>query len=461
MNFTKKHYIMMKLKLTNSLIFFSLLFFGYIQAQESKYGKKIDGVSAVIDNEIIIQSEIDRDFESAKQQGASIDNKCSFIENLLVQKLIVSKAKQDTLISVSEERVAAAADAKIAKFRASGASENQLLKTFGFPNMTDFRNYVIDLTRDEFYMSEKRQSVVKDIDASPKEARAFFEENKNELPDVNEQIELSQIIIYPEITEAHKKEIIEKLNKIKTDIENGDDFGTKASLYSDDPGSSSKGGLYENISRGKFVPEFDAVAFNLEEGEISKPVETEFGFHIIKLEKRLGQNINVRHILIKPEFTSEEIKIAKDSLNGIKKEITGGKITFEEAARRYSKDKFTRFNGGKIINPASQESKFERSNLPIQQIYAIAGLEKNDLTDVFEIEHDRKKAIALMRVDNVIPAHKMDIKTDYAHLNNITKQHLQQDQLYKWIKEVLPETYVELNGELKKCNFNFNWKKEM
>ncbi|MCT7904842.1 Peptidyl-prolyl cis-trans isomerase surA [Candidatus Ornithobacterium hominis] len=449
---------MTKLKLNNFLLLFSLLFYSVLQAQNINYGTKVDGVSAVIGDEIVIQSEIDRDFEMAKQQGAKIDDKCSFIENFLVQKLILSKAKIDTLISVSNERAAAEADARIANIRSRGSDE-QILQAYGFANMAEFRNYVIELQKENTLVAEKQRSIVKDVDASPKEVREFFEQHKNELPDIGEQIEISQIIIYPELTENHKQEIKDRLIKIKKDIEDGDDFKTKASLYSDDPGSASNGGLYENVSRGKFVPEFDAIAFNLQEGEISEPVETEFGFHIIKLDKRLGQNINVRHILIKPVYTQDELNTAKDSLNRIKKEIQSGKITFEEAARRYSKDKFTRFNGGKIINPSTQESRFERSDLPTTQLYAIAGLNKGDFSDIFELEHDRKKALGLIRVDDIIPAHKIDIKTDYSRLSNITKQQLQQEKLYQWVREKLPETYIKLNRDLMNCNFDFNWKK--
>lgn len=450
---------MMKLNLNNLLVLISLLCTSVLQAQNiNNYGTKIDGVSAVIGNEIIIQSEIDRDFEMAQQQGAKINDKCSFIENFLIQKLVLSQAKIDTLINVSDERATAEADARIASIRSRGSDE-QILQAYGFANMAEFRNYVIELQKENTLVSEKQRSIVKDVDASPKDVHDFFEQHKNELPDIGEQIEISQIIIYPELTEKHKQEIKDRLLKIKKDIENGDDFGTKASLYSDDTGSASKGGLFENISRGKFVPEFDAVAFNLQEGEISDPIETEFGFHIIKLDKRLGQNINVRHILLKPVYTQEELNSTKDSLNNIKKEIQSGKITFEEAARRYSKDKFTRFNGGKIINPTTQESRFERSDLPTTQLYAIAGLKKNEFSDVFELEHDRKKALGLIRVDDIIPAHKIDIKTDYSRLSNITKQQLQQEKLHKWVKEKLPETYIKLNRDLMNCDFDFNWKK--
>ncbi|MGI9527667.1 MAG: peptidylprolyl isomerase [Weeksellaceae bacterium] len=446
---------MMRLKEIKALHIFTMMLLPLLGFSQEK---KIDGVAAVVGNEVILESDIQRDYQLAQQQGVEMTDKCAFVSNMLVQKMVLHHAKNDTLVAVADERVKARARQVLEDFKSRG-SEEEILSVYGVKTMAELQNEIEILVKDNQLVEKKRGLIEKDIDASPIEVKDFFNTYQSELPEMKEEVELSHIVIHPEITETHKEEIRKKLLGIKKEIEEGASFATKAILYSDDPGSKDKGGLYENIKRGTFVPEFDAVAFNLEEGEISDPVETQFGFHLIQLDKRKGQAIDVRHILVSAEPTTEEMAEARHLIDSIKTKIKDREMTFKEAAKQYSVDKYTRYNGGKLTNMQNGETKFERSSLPTKQVYAIAGLQPGDISDAFETEHDRKKALEILKLDNIIPAHKLSLETDYTRIKNMAVQQKKQEKLFDWIREELSDTFIKIHEDYQSCNFDFNWTK--
>lgn len=447
---------MTRLKKIKPLHIFIILLFPILGlAQE----KKIDGVAAVVGNEVILESDIQRDFILAQQQGMEMTDKCAFVNNMLVQKMVLHHAKIDTLVAVSNERARDRALQVLEDFKKRG-SEDEILAVYGVKTMAELQNELEILVKDNQLIEKKRDLIEKGVDASPVEVKDFFNTYEKELPQLKEEVEMSHIVIHPSITQAHKDEIIKKLLDMKKEIQEGASFATKAILYSEDPGSKDNGGLYENIKRGTFVPEFDAVAFNLEEGEISDPVETKFGFHLIQLEKRKGQAIDVRHILITAEPTAEEMTEARHLIDSIKTQIAEGKLSFKEAAKRYSVDKYTRYNGGKLVNNQNGETKFERSSLPTKQVYAIAGLNAGDISEPFETEYERTKALEILRLDNIIPSHKLALDTDYTRIKNMTIQQKKQEKLFEWIRENLSDTFVKIHKDYQDCDFEFNWVKK-
>ncbi len=444
----------------NLLLPFIALFIGVlISAQPAPNGTKVDGVAAVVGDEIILTSDIQRDYELSKQRYGEDIDLCAFVDNTLLQKMILFHAKSDTLIEISNERIKQQAQRVVEDFRSRGSDE-EVMRMYGVRTMPELQKEIEILVKESQLVQEKQKRIENDIDASPEEVREFYAKHENELPKVQEEVELSHIVMFPILTEKHKQEIIDKLKGIKKEIEEGASFETKAILYSEDEGSKDKGGLYENIKRGTFVPEFDAVAFNLQEGEISDPVETEFGFHIIQLEKRLGQAINVRHILIKSTPNESEIKTAMDEMEVLKTRIENGEITFKEAALKYSSDKYTKYNGGVMVNPQTGEDKFERSNLSTKRIYAIAGLDAGAITKPYEIDFERKPAIEMLQLNEVIPAHKITLDTDYTRLKNLTELEKKQDVLYDWLKMHLNETFITISDDYSHCDFEVNWLKK-
>lgn len=419
---------------------------------------KIDGVAAVVGDEIILNSDVERDYIQALAQGFEIENRCDFMENILVEKLLLTKAKEDTLINITNDQVDRQVDATVQRFLMQG-SEDEILTYFGFNTMPEFKQELRGIMRDQAYISEKQEMISRGLDATPEEVRLFYEQYHSELPEIPEEVSLSHIVIYPEISEENEQKVIDALKMHKKDIEEGSSFATKAILYSDDPGSSSNGGLITNVKRGQMVPEFDAVVFNLQEGQISEPFKTDFGYHIAMLEKRRGQELDVRHILMQLKPTPEEIELSKRKLDSIMIEVEKGNMTFKEAAFQFSVDKYTKFNGGRMMDAQTGEDKIEKSKLPANLLAELSRLNDGDISTAFEDEFNRQKVIRVIKLEETIPAHKINMETDYARLKNLTISTKRQEKVMEYVEEQILDTFININDEYADCEFRLDWKK--
>lgn len=421
---------------------------------------KLDGIAAVVGDQIVLESDVERDFILSKEQGLNVANKCEFLNDILMEKMLIERAKQDTLISVTQDEVTRSLNAQIEDFKQRAGSEENVLKFFGFRTMAEMKNEMKFVVEDNIFSRQKRSMIVNGLDATPEEVRAFFNKNQSELPDVKEEITLSHIMMYPEVSQENEQKIVDQLAEIKREIEEGSSFATKAILYSEDPGSSNNGGLYKKVTRGKMVKEFDAVAFNLEEGEVSDPFKTEFGYHIIKLDKRRGQELDLRHILIALKPTEEEMKNTIDKLDSIRVLINEGKMTFKEAAVRFSEDKYTKYNEGNLMNPQSGEDRFEKINLPLGEFSAVAGVTEGEMSSVFADEYQNKKVVRLVRVNKIYPEHKINYEDDYYRIKQFAIRFKEQEVLVDWVKKQVPDAFIKIGQDYKGCDFPINWEKK-
>lgn len=419
---------------------------------------KLDGVAAVVGGEIILDSDIERDYVQAKAQGFQIENQCEFLENILIDKVLLSKAKEDTLINITDDQVTRQVDGTIQRFLTQG-SEREILNFFGYNTMAEFKQELRGIMKDQAYAQEKQGLITKGIDATPEEVRVFYEQYKNELPDVPEEVEINHIVVYPDIFPQNEQKVIDQLSQIKKEVEEGASFATKAILYSQDPGSATNGGLITKVTRGMMVPEFDAIVFNLQEGEISEPFKTDFGYHIAMMEKRRGQEVDVRHILIQLNPTPEEIAITKSKLDSLSLLVAKGELTFKEIAFRYSVDKYTKYNGGRLTDNQTGEDRLERSKLPAKTLVAITGIDEGEISSTFEDEFDRRPVLKIVQLNRVVPAHKVNYETDYSRLKNMTINTKRQEILMKWVSEQIPDTFIKVDEEYDNCEFKLNWKK--
>ncbi len=423
-----------------------------------KKGDLVDGISAVVGDEIVLESDILEQQNYAIQQGAAQTNKCEFMEQILSNKLLIYKAKKDTLIQDRTAAIRAQAGDKYNQILSQFPSERAMLDSYKFRSSYEMKNVIEKMDIDNYYAQSKYALITDKVNITPNEVTDFYNAFKYQLPQVKDEVVLSKIVMFPKLTDAHKQEIIDKLKKIKQDILNGESFENKARIYSDDPGSAANGGLYTNIGRGKMVKIFEATALNLQEGEISDPVESEFGFHIIQLVKKSGKLYDARHILLKAEPNAEEIAAAKAEMEQIRKDILEGKITFKDAAYKYSDDKNTKFNAG-VIPAEDGSDRQEKINLPATVAYQIAGLNKGDLTEVFMDELNQKKAVVLMKVNDIIPEHSLDIATDFERIKSFALNKKKNEVLEKWVKENLADTFISLDNRYKDCQFKTDWNK--
>ena len=423
-----------------------------------KKGDLVDGISAVVGDEIVLESDILEQQNYAIQQGAAQTNKCEFMEQILSNKLLIYKAKKDTLIQDRTAAIRAQAGDKYNQILSQFPSERAMLDSYKFRSSYEMKNVIEKMDIDNYYAQSKYALITDKVNITPNEVTDFYNAFKYQLPQVKDEVVLSKIVMFPKLTDAHKQEIIDKLKKIKQDILNGETFENKARIYSDDPGSAANGGLYTNIGRGKMVKIFEATALNLQEGEISDPVESEFGFHIIQLVKKSGKLYDARHILLKAEPNAEEIATAKAEMEQIRKDILEGKTTFKDAAYKHSDDKNTKFNAG-VIPAEDGSDRQEKINLPATVAYQIAGVNKGDLTEVFMDELNQKKAVVLMKVNDIIPEHSLDIATDFERIKSFAPDKKKRETLEKWVKENLADTFISLDNRYKDCQFKTDWNK--
>ncbi|MBW3522807.1 peptidylprolyl isomerase [Chryseobacterium sp. NKUCC03_KSP] len=448
-----------KLKITFLLGVFTMLFSGNINAQLKK-GQLVDGIAAVIGDEIVLESDVEEQMNYGKQQGASTTDRCEFLENLINNKLLVYEAKRDTLIDNRSAAIKEGVNAKYSQMLSQFPDEKSMLAAYKFRNQYEMKNAIEKIDTDQYYGQAKYQRITEKADVTPNEVTDFFNLYKSQLPEIKDEVSLSQIMVYPKLTEAHKDELINKLKKIKADIAGGESFESQARIYSEDPGSAANGGLYKNINKGQMVKPFEAAALNLQEGEMSEPVESEFGYHLIQLIKKSGKNYDARHILLNATPTDAEITTAKQKLDSIRGLVLAEKLSFKDAAFKFSDDKKTKFNAG-ILTGQDGSSKIERESISGVISYELAGLNKNDITTAFDDEDERKrKVVKIIKIEDVIPAHQITLETDYDRIKQMALNKKKSEMIEKFVNSKLPTTFISIDGRYDTCDFKGNWKKE-
>ena len=446
----------------NTTFFLFLLFSFAIEAQERE---KIDGVAAVVGDFLILSSDIQKQYTQLQVSGISMDNinECQVFGKLLEDKLYQHHAIQDS-IEVDQQEINSFVDQQINAIANQIGSMEKLLDYYKKDSEQDLRSEMIELNRSTELSKRMQQSIIDDIEITPEEVRQFFNSiPKNERPVFGTELRVSQIVVYPKVSQIEKDKVIRRLEEFKADvIDNGASFISKAVLYSQDPGSRSKGGKYSiNRKTSQMMREFNEVAFSLSEGEISDPFETEAGYHIIFLEKIRGQEYDVRHILLRPEISKKEIDLAKERINSIREKIISNQITFSNAAREASDEVETKNDGGLLINPETQDYSFELTKMDPELYSQIANLKEGEISTVFQDE-DRINRIKfkILTVSNRYDEHVADFSKDYIKIQKLALQNKQLKEIENWQAQKIDETYIKINNDFKDCEFFSNWLKK-
>jgi peptidyl-prolyl cis-trans isomerase SurA len=429
---------------------------------QSNQKQKIDGVIATVGDYIILDSDIDKSYLELSSQGNSIKDitRCQMLGKLLEDKLYAHQAIQDS-VKVTDSEVKGMMDDRVNYMVEQLGSLDKVVKYYKKNSEEEFRTYFFDILKEQKLTSEMQKKIIEAVEITPEEVRNFFKTIPvAELPVFGAEMEVAQIVITPKVSEAEKQKVIDKLNSFKKEIQEGSSFATKAVLYSQDPGSRSNGGYYKMNRKTPFVKEFKDVAFGLAEGEISAPFETDFGYHIIYVEKIKGQEIELRHILLTPAVSEESLKEAKDKITLIRKRIEDKEITFAQAARTLSDEKETRANGGALINPKTQDSRFELTKMDPSLYGQVSNLKEGEITAPFMEDEQGKKKFKLITVTNRINEHTADYAKDYIKIKELALKEKQIKAIGKWFDEKIKETYIKIIGEYRDCAFTNNWLKK-
>lgn len=435
------------------------------KALEKDGKKKVDGIIATVGDYLILDSDIDLEYIELKNQEVAIEeiSRCQLLGKLMEEKLYAHQARLDTTIVVADAEINNMMQERLDYMVQQIGSMEKVIKYYNRKDEEDFRTFFFDILKTNKLTAEMQNKVVDAVEITPEEVRTFFKKlEKDELPQFGAEVEVAQIIIEPKVTQEDKQKAIDRLNEIRNDVlNNGASFTTRAVLYSQDPGSRSSGGYYKMNRKTPFVKEFKDVAFGLAEGEISKPFETEFGFHIILVEKIRGQEIELRHILIIPTVTEKAINEAKEKADDLRKKLENKELTFAEAARSFSDEKETRTNGGTLINPQTQDTKFELTKMDPQLYSVVSELKEGDLSRVLADEDRRgTKRFKIMTVTKRIDPHTADYAVDYVKIRDLALKEKQIEAIGKWTEEKIKETYIRVNPQYRNCEFTNNWLKK-
>jgi peptidyl-prolyl cis-trans isomerase SurA len=450
------------MRLISHLIFLFLTSF-FIQAQEELAERiKIDGVSSVVGDYVLLDSDIDKAMLEMESQGMDIKgvSKCQLLGKLMEDKLYAHHAIQDSL-EISVEEVYATVDQIIDNFTRQLGSIEKVLEFYDKEDEASFRQDIFEINKIQKLSSMMQSQIIENVEVTPEEVRVFFESiPKIDLPTFGTELEISQIVLEPEVSDDEKERIISQLRSFREDVlENGASFGSKAILYSQDPGSRATGGKYTlNRKRPQMVKEFRDEAFSLEEGEISEPFKTDFGWHILMVDKIRGQEVDVRHILLTPRIDPTQLNEAKSKLDTIRKRIIDKEITFKDAALAFSSEKETKYNGGILINPQTGDTRFELTNLDPVLFSQIRNLEDNEISAPL-MEEDRSglKKYKILMVSNRFDEHRADYSTDYVRIKSLALKEKQLNEIQEWMQDKIENTYIYLNKSNRNCDFVNNW----
>lgn len=421
---------------------------------EASEGILIDKIIAKVDNNIILKSDLERAYLDYLANGgrASERNKCGLLAQLISGKMMIAKAEIDSVI-VSEEQV----DRNLEdRFRAIlgqfGGSEEQLEQYYG-KTMEEIKSDVRDQVKEQLTVQMMQQHITADITVTPAEVKRFFNRiPQDSLPYFSTEVEVSQIVKKPETGEKQKNEAREKLLELRKRIVAGEDFAAIAREYSEGP-SARTGGDLGFASRGSMVPEYEAVALRLKPGEISMPVETEFGLHLIQLVERRGNEYHSRHILLMPEPSEFDIKQAENYLDSLKNEIEAGKISFAKAAKEYSEDVYTAGNGGYFTDDLGG-TRISTENLdPVVFFTVTDSMQVGEISKPIRFRtDDGKQAVRILYYKSKTLPHQANLKDDWQKIRNAALEQKKMRILNEWFDKAREEVFINIDDEYQACN---------
>jgi peptidyl-prolyl cis-trans isomerase SurA len=431
--------------------------------QTNAQDKVVDQIVAVVGKNIILKSDIEDMYQQQQAQGITSDGdmKCEILENLLVEKLLLAEAELDTTITVSDSQINQNLEQQIQYYISHLGSEKEVEAYFK-KSIIEIKADLQDVIKNRQMTQQMQGKILDKVTITPAEVRYHFRNlPEKEIPQIDAQIEYAQITVLPEITLEEEDRIKAQLRELKRKIESGESsFAAMAALYSED-GAARNGGELDYMGRGNLDPAYAAAAFNLKNDKISNVVKSDFGYHIIQVVDRKGEQIKTRHIILKPKVSPEAMKKSFGRIDSIADFIRKGTIKFEEAALNYSYDKNSRNNGGVVINPETGESKWKMSELDPDVSKVIAKMNINEISKPFQSIDDKQRPVyKIVKLINKTTAHKANLRDDYIELSNLYLNTKKEKKMDDWIREKQVGTYVRIDPTYMNCNFKYKgWMK--
>lgn len=420
----------------------------------------LDEVVAVVGKNIILKSNIETQYLQYRMQngitGSESTIKCSILENLLYEKLLLFAGDVDS-VEITDSQVDQNLDMRLKYYVNQFGSEDKMAEFYHKP-IEKIKEELREIVRDQLITQEVSKNITKDITITPSDVKEFFKSiPKDSIPMINPVVTLEQIVRIPPISKEYKRSVYNRIKALRERIMNGEDFATLAILYSEDPGSAKKGGELGLTKRGSWYPEFEAAAFSLKPGEISDIVETEAGYHIIQLINRQGEYINVRHILLMVKPSPEDLANAASYIDSVATLIKNDSIDFEHAVIRFSDDP-NRINLGSVVNPNSLSTTFKMNELDPAVAFVVEKMKVGDISaPIAHKTEDGKDAYKIIRLKSRSEAHVANLKDDYNVIQGWALQNKNEGIISEWIKDRIATTYIRIDKEYLGCKFQNKW----
>ncbi len=412
----------------------------------------VDKIVAQVGDKIILMSEVESYYYEALQQGeVPEDYRCYILQELISQKLMLIQAQKDS-VEVTDGEVEDNINNRIRYFESLFGSQEKMEEFYG-KSIQEIKEEFQDDVRNMLLVEKMRGNILGTMSVSPNEVKSFYNTiPQDSLPYINAEVEYAQLLLIPKANAEQKKIAYDKAVDILKRLRAGEDFCLLAELYSKD-GSKDNCGDLGCQTRETFVTEFSAAAFKLQPGEISEIVETQFGYHIIKMESLQGKKACLRHILIMPPVTNLNLVAAGKQMDSIRAEIMAGKISFCDAAKKYSDDAETAKTCGIVLNPQTGGSRFEISELAPDDYYSIENLKEGEISQVLPYTSaDGKKGVRIIMLNDQSQPHVMNLKDDYARLQQFTQNKKEQEAMIEWIKSKAEREYIRIDESYTGCS---------
>ncbi|MDX1943207.1 MAG: peptidylprolyl isomerase [Saprospiraceae bacterium] len=442
------------------VVFVMLLFTGInIVAQRAV----IDKVIAKVGGELLLLSEVEEQYAYMASENPNLpeEARCNVIDGLMTAKLLLNQAKLDS-VEVSDDDVETQLNARVDRILAyMGGDESQFEAYYG-QTINEMKEQNREDLRNQIMVERMRSQIMKDVTVTPAEVKQFFQNiPKDSLPYFNSEVEIREIVYKPKVNAEERQKAIDKLTELRRRIiEGGEDFAALAQKFSDDGGSARLGGDLGWAKRGKFVPEFEATAYNLEKDQLSEIVESDFGFHLIQLLERRGNSIHVRHILIKPEITDEDLELARIHLDSVRTLIVKDSISFSFAVKRFSDENSQSYNNdGRIVNPATGNTFFEIGDLDPDIYFTIDTMDVAEISAPFEFKDPVGESyFRIVLLQSRTAPHRASLDLDYSKIQKAAIEAKKNEFITRWVMDKIDGTFVSIDRAYDNCQLLDKWR---